>query len=119
MVTPEERVRLRLYDILDTIEGVRASFAGVTVNRFTSERVYRLAAERAVEIVSEASRHIPDEMKQTAPDVPWSKIAGIGNVLRHDYPKVEPTLIWDVISRDFDALEPVIRGLLAELPPED
>ena len=89
MVPRYESIRLRLYDILDTIRDVRASFDAITHQNLAETKIYRLAAERAIEIVSEASRHIPDEMKDTAPGVPWRKIAGIGNVLRHDYPKVE------------------------------
>jgi hypothetical protein len=35
--------------------------------------------ERGVEIVSEASRHLPPELKARHPEIPWQKVAGIGN----------------------------------------
>jgi Protein of unknown function DUF86 len=41
--------------------------------------------ERGIEIVSEASRHLTVELKARNPDIPWAKVAGIVNVLRHDY----------------------------------
>jgi uncharacterized protein with HEPN domain len=41
--------------------------------------------QRAIEIISEASRAIPDDLTNTQPDIPWRKIRGTGNVLRHDY----------------------------------
>jgi uncharacterized protein with HEPN domain len=33
-------------------------------------------------------------LKATEPDVPWREIAGIGNVLRHDYGVVKPDILW-------------------------
>ena len=40
---------------------------------------------RGIEIILEASRAIPDDIKGTRPEIPWRKVAGIGNVMRHDY----------------------------------
>jgi hypothetical protein len=45
----------------------------------------RWLVQRGIEIISEASRGIPDAAKSLRSEVPWKKIAGIGNVLRHDY----------------------------------
>jgi uncharacterized protein with HEPN domain len=40
---------------------------------------------QAIEIIPEASRRLPDAWKTRHAAVPWRKVAGIGNVLRHDY----------------------------------
>ena len=53
----------------------------------------RYAAERCIEIVSEASRRIPADWKAEHPSIPWSDIAGIGSVLRHDYEDVNLDII--------------------------
>jgi hypothetical protein len=44
--------------------------------------------ERGVEIISEASRHLSDELKARHPRIPWGKVAGIGNILRHNYENI-------------------------------
>lgn len=31
-----------------------------------------------------SSRRLPDEMKLSHPEIPWPKVAGIGNALRHE-----------------------------------
>src|SRR6516225_1142583 len=42
----------------------------------------RWLVERGVEIISEASRHLTDDLKARHPEIPWSKVAAIGHVLR-------------------------------------
>ena len=51
----------------------------------------RGAVEREVETISEASRRVPKKLKATEPG-----IAGIGNVLRHDYEIVSDPVVWNV-----------------------
>jgi uncharacterized protein with HEPN domain len=45
--------------------------------------------------LSEASRRLPKELKEGEAHVPWRAIAGIGNVLRHDYHEAYPTILWE------------------------
>jgi uncharacterized protein with HEPN domain len=65
--------------------------------------------ERGVEIVSEASRHLPAELKARHPEIPWQKVAGIGNVLRHNYENIAAPVMWKLARNDLDALEQVCR----------
>src|SRR5438876_11972882 len=57
--------------------------AGVTLRTFEPDKRKRWLVERGIEIISEASRRLSDELKAGHPEIPWSKVAGIGNVLRH------------------------------------
>lgn len=68
--------------------------------------------ERGVEIISEASRRLTDELKVRHPDVPWKKIAGIGNVLRHNYETVAPPIMRKLAREDLFDLEEVCRDEL-------
>jgi uncharacterized protein with HEPN domain len=62
-----------------------------------------------VEIISEASRHLTDEMKARHPEIPWQKVAAIGNVLRHNYENIAAPVIWKLAQTDLPALEKVCR----------
>jgi uncharacterized protein with HEPN domain len=79
---------LRLTDIVEASELIRGEMAGVTLNIFASDKRKRWLIERGIEIISEASRYLSDELKARHPSIPWPKVAGIGNVLRHDYERV-------------------------------
>jgi uncharacterized protein with HEPN domain len=77
------------------------------------------SSSRGVEIVSEASRRLTDELKARHPEIPWQKVAGIGNVLRHDYESIAAPVMWKLAQADLQALEKVCREeLVAELARE-
>jgi uncharacterized protein with HEPN domain len=49
-------VRLRLHDMVEAIEGVEVTAAGVTFAEYEQSWQVRRAVERGIEIISEASR---------------------------------------------------------------
>ena len=54
-----------------------------------------------------------DELKSRQPEIPWAKVAGIGNVLRHEYEGVAPPVTWKLAQDDLTLLEQVCREELA------
>ncbi|MGQ0446187.1 MAG: HepT-like ribonuclease domain-containing protein [Beijerinckiaceae bacterium] len=50
---------------------------------------------------------------ETVSDIPWQKVAGIGNVLRHDYERIAPDVLWKLAQVDLLALDRVCRDELA------
>ena len=103
----------RLTDILEAIERIRAEMAGVTIEAFEADWRKRWLVERGVEIISEASRRLTDELKTRHPEIPWTKVAGIGNILRHEYEGVAPPVMWKLVQDDLTPLENVCREELA------
>ena len=112
-------VLLRLNDIVRAIDGAIATTAAVDFETFRSTYYIVRTAERSIEIVSEATRHIPDHLKANYPDIPWREIAGIGNILRHDYDRVDDRILWEIVTVHFAALRPVIIRIRAELSGTD
>jgi uncharacterized protein with HEPN domain len=98
-----------LAEILEAIEGIETHTAGKSLADFQRDWLLRLAVQRALEIISEASRHLPDELLSHAPDVPWKKIRGIGNVLRHDYHRIADDVIWVVVVENMGPLKTAIN----------
>jgi uncharacterized protein with HEPN domain len=104
----------RLTDIIEAIELIRSEMAGVTLAAFEPDRRKRWLVERAIEIISEASRHLGEELKARHPEIPWPKVAGIGNVLRHDYEDIAHDVLWHVARDDLPPLEQACRQELAK-----
>lgn len=65
-----------------------------TIEHVRKDEFAIAALERFLEIISEASRHLPDGMKDTRPEIPWPRIADLGNVIRHSYQHVDIELLW-------------------------
>jgi uncharacterized protein with HEPN domain len=103
----------RLTDIIEAVELIRGELAGMTLQSLESDKRKRWLIERGIEIISEASRHLSDELKARHPEIPWSKVAGIGNVLRHEYERIAHDVLWRVVHDDLPSLESACREELA------
>jgi uncharacterized protein with HEPN domain len=102
----------RLTDIVEAINRIRGVMAGVTLEAFESDWQKRWIVERGVEIISEASRRLPDSLKARHPEIPWTKVAGIGNVLRHEYERIAAGVLWSVAHGDLLPLEMACKAEL-------
>jgi uncharacterized protein with HEPN domain len=109
----------RLEDILDAIQEIESFVGEKSYDDYLADRMLRLALERCVEIISEASRHIPAEMKAAHPEVPWKRVTGIGNILRHAYPSIDPHIIWDVATHHVGALQNAAAQMLEQIEPTE
>jgi uncharacterized protein with HEPN domain len=103
----------RLLDMIEAMERVRNVIADVPLESFEANWQMQWLVERGIEILSEASRHLTDELKARHPEIPWPKVAGIGNVLRHDYERIAPDVLWKLARDDLPPLEQVCREELA------
>jgi uncharacterized protein with HEPN domain len=103
----------RLTDIVEAIELIRGEMAGVALEAFEADIRQRWLVERGVEIISEASRRLSDDLKARHPEIPWPKVAGIGNVLRHNYENIAAPVMWTLVRDDLPPLEKVCREELA------
>jgi uncharacterized protein with HEPN domain len=104
---------VHLADMIEAIELIRAEMADVTIQDLENDRRKRWIIERGIEIISEASQRLPEEMKQRHPHIPWRKVAGIGNILRHEYQQVAYDILWRVVVDDLPVLEAVCRNEVA------
>jgi len=96
----DRTVHHAIRDILDTIGRVQGKIVGKTFAEFEADWELRFIVERGIEIISEASRRLPADLKATRPEIEWASIAGIGNVLRHNYHTISNKIIWDVVQAD-------------------
>ena len=107
--------RVPITHMLDAISGIGRVAALAPAEAIGGDWVLSRALERGFEILSEASRRLPEELKASEPDIPWRDIAGIGNILRHDYDGVEVSLLLTTAARDLPGLEAALRRMLARL----
>lgn len=107
-----------LAEIREAIQGIETHTAGKSLADFQKDWLLRLAIQRDLEIISEAARHIPDELLGHAPDVPWKRIRGIGNILRHEYHKIADDVIWTVVVENVAPLKAGVEIISQHIPTE-
>lgn len=114
----DRSVRIRVLDMLAEIGNIEQMLDGKTLAGYRGDLVTKRATERCLEIISEASRHVPDAMQARHPEIPWHKVRAIGNVLRHEYGRVEDDVLWNVTQDHLPDLKRALTSMLAELPEE-
>lgn len=85
-----------------------------TAESFGTDWAMKRAVQHALLIISEAARHIPDNLKNARPEVPWKDIHGLGNVLRHEYRRIDSDILWVIVTEDLEDLDRAAEILLAE-----
>jgi uncharacterized protein with HEPN domain len=109
-------VRARLADIIEAIEQIESQ-ASKGKSAFLADSLIQVWMVHHLMIIGEAVRAIDPAFKQKHPGVPWRQIAGMRNVLVHDYFRVNQTLVWETIEKDIPALKTEILRIYRELPP--
>ena len=69
-------------------------------------------------IIGEAVRAIDPAFRQQYPSVPWRQIAGMRNILVHDYFRINEQIVWETVEQHLPPLEKQILQILEQLPPE-
>lgn len=110
MRDPAERLR----DMLDAIAAIERHRARDRAS-FDEDELLQVWFLRHLQILGEAARGLPERDRALAPDVPWSSIVGMRNILVHGYFEIDADIVWDAAARDVPALEPALRRLLREL----
>jgi uncharacterized protein with HEPN domain len=107
--------RARLEHILFHIDGVEETVAGLSFETFIAVYHLERTVERGVQVISEAIKALPPELLAAHPQVDWPKIIAIGNLLRHEYYRVDPKVMWDIAVKRLPELRPVIEAMLTEI----
>lgn len=110
MRDPKERLR----DMLEAIAAIeRHLHRGKAA--FEQDELLQGWFVRNLQIIGEAARALPEDVRALAPEVEWTEIVGMRNVLVHGYFDIDTELVWETASRDALVLKPRIEQLLERL----
>lgn len=73
------------------------------------------AVIRNFEVIGEAVKRIPESMKEERPDIPWRRIAGLRDVLIHQYMRVDLEAVWAIVRDDLHEFKQAVAEILAEM----
>ncbi len=104
-----------LAHILESIDLIEGYSEGKTREEFVESLQLQDAIIRRIEIIGEAVKNLPEDFKRDHPEIAWQKIAGMRDVLIHQYFGVDLALTWDVIQSDIPDLKLNISRIKEEM----
>jgi uncharacterized protein with HEPN domain len=105
----------RLSHMRDEIDGITSALRGVERDAFVESYLLRRAAERALLIISEAAKALPNDLTDRYPAIDWRGVRGLGDVLRHDYERVDAETLWEILTGKLTELAPVIERMIDDV----
>ena len=112
---PSKNPIQRLNDILENIRLIKNYTRGASHDTFNADQKTKDAVERCLERISEAAGKLGNLAQTLSPDQPWSEIRAIGNIIRHEYDNIDPSIVWNIINQDLDPLRNSIEAALEKL----
>jgi len=67
---------------------------------------------RNLEVIGEAVKHVSASIKLSYPDVEWKKIAGLRDVLVHEYFGINHRILWDITDTKIRELKEKITFII-------
>ena len=109
---PSRSINVWLHDIVGEIHGILELTKDSDEQEFAASWGKKRAVQHALLIIAEAAKHIPPELKAACPEIPWQKTHGLGNLLRHEYRRVDPQVLWSVITEHLVPLQEAVESMI-------
>lgn len=107
--------RVYLQDVLDSIEKIEGYTRDLSFEQFEQQTACQDAVIRRLEIIGEAVKRLSADFKERIPAIPWKQIAGMRDVLIHDYATVSLPLVWNVVVEKLPPLKKAVQAILKTL----
>ena len=100
-----------LNDINEAIEDIKKFIGNISYEEFIADKKTTNAVIRSLEVLGEATKNIPLIIRKQHPDIPWSQMAGMRDVLIHNYMGVDLMTVWKVITERLPDLQSKIEKI--------
>jgi uncharacterized protein with HEPN domain len=100
-----------LQNILECIVKIE-KYTNSGKDEFMSSDLIQDGVIRNLEIIGEATKKVSQEIKAQHLEIPWRQMAGLRDVLIHDYMGISLKIVWNVVQNELPQLKIKILELL-------
>lgn len=92
--------KILLDHIWECITDIESYTKDVSKEEFEKDKKTQDAVAKRIEIIGEAIKNLPTEFRKGYKEIEWGEIAGMRDVLIHDYFGVNINIVWDTVAQD-------------------
>lgn len=111
----KRNIKVYLNDILESIDLIEGYINNISEDKYCKNQQLQDSVVRRLEIIGEAVKQIDDTFRSKYSEVPWKKIAGLRDVLIHEYFGVNPFRVWAALQKDLPQLKKDIKTIITDL----
>jgi uncharacterized protein with HEPN domain len=108
------RDNIYLFHMLDAIQKIEL-YIPTDRKAFMADSLRQDAVIRQLEIIGEATKKLSLELRSKYPTIPWRRIAGLRDVLIHEYMGVDLNAIWELTQQNIPELKTVLELMLTDI----
>ncbi|MEB3311060.1 MAG: DUF86 domain-containing protein [Snowella sp.] len=108
-----------LLDIFNAAQRILKFTEGLNRDNLATNEEKQFAILYQIIIISEAVKRLSPAFRQQYSDIPWKEIAGMRDILAHQYDRINLNVLWDVVQRDIPELISFIDPLLPKIDSKD
>jgi uncharacterized protein with HEPN domain len=108
---------VHLDHILECLDWV-ARHTGEGKDAFFRDRKTQSAVLRELQTMAESTQRLSPALRDDHSEVAWRSIAGLRNILVHDYLGIKLERIWENIERDLPSLRTAVEAMRGQIPHE-
>ncbi|MBL7070711.1 MAG: DUF86 domain-containing protein [Candidatus Omnitrophica bacterium] len=104
--------RLYIDDILEALRRIEEYTDRLSLEKLKTNNLVIDGVVRNLEIIGEAAKNIPTSIKEKYSEIEWKKIAGLRNILAHEYFGIDVDILWDIIENKLPIFKKHVSRIL-------
>ncbi len=109
------RDKQALIDIATAIQQTLLYAQGIDQDNLQQDDEKQAAILYRLIVIGEATKRLSDELREQYPMIPWRQMAGLRDVVIHDYDELDFDILWNVIHINLPDILPEIQAILKSL----
>ncbi len=101
-----------LIDIANAIRRISRYTNGISKLELETNDEKLSAILYQITIIGEATKRLSQPFRQQHPEIPWREMAGMRDVIVHEYDQLDLDVVWDVVESKLPELLNLIDPLL-------